>query len=266
MNKVRGENITVKAMASNKASSLWVTMGLLFVTNLMVIISADALVYKGDGNKRLNVDIADSGVNRIEVKKDRIAKVIGNTEEYSIEGDNKTGVIFLSVRGIAGQVLPITIITEKGYTQDINLKVKKANEPKSIIIEKQPPKEKNQVSVNKKDLKEQVIEAIKQISNGVDRNYTKREIQIKEIINYEKQQKMQDNLEENSVYKGYATLRSQQVEVSRVIEYNNRTMKIIKYEYERKPSNMDIKKISQVFKGALSVSERGNVIMVVYQS
>ena len=77
---------------------------------------------------------------------------------------------------------------------------------------------------------------------------------------------MQDNLEENSVYKGYATLRSQQVEVSRVIEYNNRTMKIIKYEYERKPSNMDIKKISQLFKGALSVSERGNVIMVVFQS
>ena len=48
-------------------------------------------------------------------------------------------------------------------------------------------------------------------------------------------------------------------------EYSNRFLRLIKYEYESKPSSTEIKQISELFKEALSISERGNVIIVVYQ-
>ena len=43
----------------------------------------NAAIYKADSNKRINIEISQVGVNRIEVKKDRIAKVIGNINKPS---------------------------------------------------------------------------------------------------------------------------------------------------------------------------------------
>lgn len=249
----------------NKTKRYLKTMAVV-ATLIMNVAIAEAKVYQANSDLRVNVEISHLGVNRIEVKKDRIAKVVGNINEYSIEGDNKTGVVFISASAIAGEILPITIITEKGFTQDINLIVTKGNEPKSIILEKPKLKEVKQTTLPQKDLKEQVIEAIKQISKGDDRNYTKRDIPLKEIINYEKQQKSQDNLRENLIFTGYRELKNQEILVDRVTEYSNRDIKIICFEYENKPSDIGIKEINKIFKEALSVGERGNVIMVVYKS
>ena len=233
------------------------------LTSLQVPVYA--AIYKADSNKRINIEISQLGVNRIEVKKDRIAKVIGNIDEYSIEGDNKTGAIFLSAKGIAGEIVPITIITEKGYTQDINFKVKKASEPKTVIIEKPVLKEVKRKEREVRDIKKQVIEAIKDISKGEDRNFTKRDISLKEINNYKKQQNPSHNLSNNLVWGGYQALEGKQVMVTKVIEYSNRFLRLIKYEYQSKPSAIELKQISELFRGALSVSIRGNVIIVVYQ-
>ena len=227
--------------------------------------SAYAAIYKANSNKRINIEISQTGVNRIEVKKDRIAKVIGNIDEYSIEGDSKTGAIFLSIKAIAGEIVPITIITEKGFTQDINFKVKKVNEPETIIIEKPALKEIKAKENHPQDIKEQVIEAIRDISKGEDRSFTKRDISQKEIANYKNQQNPSHNLNNNLVFKGYQALEAKQIIVTKVTEYSNRFLRIIKYEYESKPSSTEIKQISELFKEALSISERGNVIIVVYQ-
>ncbi len=240
------------------------------ISTVIAIISvllpqAHAATYKANNNKRITVEISQTGVNRIEVKKDRIAKVIGNNNEYSIEGDSKTGVIFLSAKAIAGEILPITIITEKGYTQDINLKVKKINEPQTIIIEKPVLQEAKSNLAAPQDIKEQVVEAIRDISKGQDRNFTKRDISKKEIANYQKQHSPTHNPSSNLIFKGYQALTNQQIVINKVSEYSNRSLRLIKYEYERKPTATGLKEISSLFKDALSVSERGNVIMVVYQ-
>ena len=224
-----------------------------------------AATYKANNNKRITVEISQTGVNRIEIKKDRIAKVIGNNNEYSIEGDSKTGVIFLSAKAISGEILPITIITEKGYTQDINLKVKKRNEPQTIIIEKPVLKEVKSNLVAPQDIKVQVVEAIRDITKGDDRNFTKRDISKKEIANYQKHHSPNNNPRGNLIFRGYQALTNQQIVINKVSEYSNRTLRLIKYEYESKPSAIGLKEISSLFKEALSVSERGNVIMVVYQ-
>lgn len=243
------------------------------IAMLMLIFSinnAHATTYKANEQKRINIEISQSGVNRVEVKKDRIAKVIGNEGAYSIEGDNKTGVIFLSSNAIAGENLPITIITEKGFTQDINLKVINSLSPKTIIIEKAALKEVKRVQESAKDLKGEVIKAIREISRGEDRSFTRRDITLKEVTNYEMHKKPEDalnnNADHNLVYAGHKALKGKGISITKVTEYSNRKLKVIKYEYETKPSETSLKQISKLFKTALSISERGNVIMVVYQS
>jgi hypothetical protein len=242
-----------------------VIVSLMIATCILKVGYANAAIYKGKPHNRISIEISDMGVNRIEVKKDRIAKVIGSMEEYNIEGDRKTGVIYLSAKAIAGEVLAITIITEKGYTQDVNLKVTKAKEPKTIVIEKPRAKEAKVEVKEKQDIKEQVIEIIKDISSGNDRNYTRREIGLKEIGNYEKEKKYQEDLGKNAVYVGYRALKEKQVKVTKVTEYSNRDFKIIRYEYSSKPSELGINAISSLFKNGLSISERGNAIIVVYK-
>lgn len=258
-------------MASSGIRKISIRNIRLAIVSLIIAISilkvgyANAAIYKGKAHNRINIEISDMGVNRIEVKKDRIAKVIGSAQEYNIEGDRKTGVIYLSVKAIAGEVLAITIITEKGYTQDVNLRVTKAKEPKTIVIEKPHVKEAKAEVKEKQDIKEQVIEVIKDISSGNDRNYTRREIAIKEIANYEKEKKYQEDLSKNAVYMGYIALKEKQVKVTKVTEYSNREFKVIKYEYGSKASELGINEISKLFKNGLSISERGNVIIVVYK-
>jgi hypothetical protein len=263
--------------------------------------------YKADSNKRLDIEISDAGVNRIEVKKDRIAKVVGSSDEYNVQGDNKTGVIFIVSKGVSGQILPITIITEKGYTQDINLIVKKIAAPKSIVITKPIAKEREDMAQNSKegqlrDIKSMIVEGIKQVSRGDDRNYTKRVISAKEIEEYirrgkisgsssfgsgdksskgsksskgkQKRNKRSDMGEEGhlggyrerTIYYGSQGLEELGIKITEVTEYTNRDMKIYKYEWESKPSEVTLLRINEIFKGAISTSERGNTIMVVYKS
>ena len=203
INKINKMN---KRSASTSAGMSKATIVYTLIAIMLTgFISAQSLLYaktyKANGNKRINIEISQTGVNRIEVKKDRIAKVIGNTDEYSIEGDGKTGVIFISAKGIAGEMIPITIITEKGYTQDINLKVKKASEPKTVIIEKPVIKGVKAREKAVQNIKEKVIEAIRDITKGEDRNFTKREISHKEIANYRKQQSPTGNFKANLVFK-----------------------------------------------------------------
>jgi hypothetical protein len=271
--------------------------------------------YKADSNKRLDIEISDAGVNRIEVKKDRIAKVVGSSDEYNVQGDNKTGVIFIVSKGVSGQILPITIITEKGYTQDINLVVKKIAAPKSIVITK-PIARQDMVQNSKegqlRDIKSMIIEGIKQVSSGDIRNYTKRVISAKEIEEYirrgklsgsasldsgnkssktnqkrnqERNQKrnQERNQERNkksnegeegylvgyrerTIYWGSQGLEELGIKITEVTEYTNRDMKIYKYEWESKPSEVTLRRINEIFKDAISTSERGNTIMVVYKN
>ena len=228
------------------------------------LVEAGSNEYQGSSNKRLNIVISQEGVNRIAVERDRIAKVIGNAEEYSIEGDNTSGVIFISSRLIAGEVSPITIITEKGFTQDINLKVQKGKEAKSILIKKPVFKGSNPADKNNKnkrnvvkgvaDVKQNAIEAIKDVSSGNTRDYSFRRIGIKSL----------SRSRESVAYSGYQGLIEKGIKVTKITEYTSRYLKIHKYEYKKKPAEIGLKEITKIFPRSLAVSERGNAIYVVY--
>ena len=204
--------------------------------------------------KRLNLDIAQNGVNKIAVEGDRIVKVIGNDKEYNIDGDSSSGIIFLTSNLRAGDMSPITIITEKGFSQDINLRITKTKEPVTIVIKKPILKEKAKAA-KKEDLKFQVIEGIKEISSGNIRNYSFRKIDINTLT----------SAREPESYSGYHGLSELSVRVDRISEYSNRYIKIFKYEYEEKYTSLDLKEITKLFPKSIAVSERGNAIIVVYK-
>lgn len=213
--------------------------------------------YWGNSNKRLNIIISEEGVNRIGIEGDRIAKVVGNGEEYSIEGESGSGVIFITSKLRGGEVSPITIITEKGYVQDVNLKVRRGKEAKSILIKKpvdRGSKEKKESQERKEGIKRKAIEGIREISRGDTRNYSFRRIGIETV----------SKSREGFIYKGYQGLINSGVKVTRITEYTSRYLKIYKYEYEEKGGDLVLGKIAEIFGDSLGVSERGNGIYVIY--
>ena len=222
------------------------------ITVVVLCIFQLQSAYAGQPNKRLSLNISQEGVNKIAVERDRIAKVIGNEEEYHIEGDSSSGVIFLSSKLMAGDMSPITIITEKGFTRDINLKIVKAKEPVSILIKKPIIRKKAKRVIKKENIKLVAIEAIKEVSRGDTRNYSFRRINIKTLT----------RARETRGHRGYTALVSAGFEISKISEYSNRYISILRYEYELKPFSMDLKEITKLFPKSLAVSERGNAILV----
>lgn len=223
------------------------------------LVESESKEYEGSGNKRLKANISEGGVSRIAVEGDRIWKVVGNGEEYSIEGDGKKGIIFITSKVMGGEVIPITIITEKGFMQDIRLRVQKGREPGSIVIKKPVSKGSNggakKGDVEVVDIKQEVIGAIREASGGNTRDYSFRRIDIKSLSKSRK----------DLGYRGYNGLVEKGIKVRRITEYTNRYLKIYKYEYEEKPTALMLNEITKIFKGSLGVSERGNGIYVVYR-
>lgn len=226
------------------------------------LVQASSRKYEGNSNKRINIVISEEGVNRIGVTKDRIEKVVGNGEEYNIEGDSRSGVIFITSKLSGGEISPITIITEKGYMQGINLKIERGKEARSVVIKKpleRGSKQEEGSQQGMKDIKQNVIEAIRDISSGNRRNYSFRKIGIEGLS------RTRDSL----VYKGYRGLINSGVKVTRITEYTSRYLKVHRYEYEEKPAKLVLRKIakivtSYVFPESLAVSGRGNEVYVVY--
>lgn len=75
-------------------------------------------------NNSVTTNISHKFINRIEVKHDRIAQVVGNQDEYIIDSDAESGQIFLTPRIKTGKKLQINLITELGKIIDMNLEVK----------------------------------------------------------------------------------------------------------------------------------------------
>jgi hypothetical protein len=90
--------------------------------------SFGAREYITNTRQELDVPIARKGLTRIVFERDRVSKVIGNEDEYHIEGDNDTGQIFISPK--TDGKIHVAIMTEKGLVQDINLLPDKTIEKK----------------------------------------------------------------------------------------------------------------------------------------
>lgn len=191
--------------------------------------------YWSNSRKRLNITISNSGINRIEVEKDRILKVVGQQEDYNIEGDFSKGFVFISTALAAGNILPITIITEKGLTQDLSLLVKGDIAPITITIKRfEKTKSKAVESTIDENMETQVLNVLQDIIIGDIRNLSFRTVDANEIkhLNFK---------------------------VERATAYSNKHLTIFKYEYIENPT------VSVCFPDALAVARRTNAIFVVYK-
>ena len=159
--------------------------------------------------------------------------------------------------------MPITIVTEKGFVQDISLKVERGREARSVVIKKPVLKGNNATEQKRSagivDIKQEAIKGIREVSGGDRRNYSFRKIDIKSL----------SRSREGLAYRGYKGLAERGIKVTKITEYTNRYLKIYKYEYEEKPTKLALDKItkivtSYVFSGSLGVSERGDGIYVGY--
>lgn len=128
----------------------------------VVAAQAAAVVYQVQPNARVSVQIAEKELNRIMVDGDRITKVVGDAEQYSIEGDAIHGFVFLKSRVEAPAVVPVTLFTEKSRVIDLSLMVKSALEPQVVTLHvpvgKAPEK---LVHVNMERIVEEAVRAVK---------------------------------------------------------------------------------------------------------
>jgi type-F conjugative transfer system secretin TraK len=72
--------------------------------------------------QKVNIVVSDYEFNRIAVENDRISNVFAMKDHFHIETDEQNGQIFVEVKDqTSSDVASLSIVTEKGVTQDITL-------------------------------------------------------------------------------------------------------------------------------------------------
>lgn len=108
----------------------------------------------------LNIEIANTGINRLQIEGDRIMKVISSEGECNIQHDMEHGYILISSNISAGENLVITLISEKGLVQDLEMEVKESKVKRNILLKT----EQDHKNSRKNESKEtEILNAIKNI-------------------------------------------------------------------------------------------------------
>lgn len=111
--------------------------------------------------KVIKAEVSRQGLTRITVKDDRILNVFGITGEYVLETDEEQGQIFIRPMG-QGSLNPIslTLTTEKGHTQDLQL-LPKDKIPEALILQAaEPSKEGSAKNRNQKAISRDEVESL----------------------------------------------------------------------------------------------------------
>ena len=131
---------------------------------------ADLKELDANDRSRITIDISPFGANRIMVYRDRISKIIGNENDYFLEGDAVRGHIFITPK--VNQAMPATIVTEKGLIQDVMFNVIDT-EPTSNLIKKKVGAKKAKPKNAKSD------QAILDVVQGLLEKYSIRNLSTK---------------------------------------------------------------------------------------
>ena len=96
-------------------------MKLMLIAILFLCLPAQALqqVSVHDQN-RVEVSISNTDVNRIALVSDRVKAIYGGQDQAHFTTDEETGQVFITTK--RSDVFGISLITEKGFTIDLNLK------------------------------------------------------------------------------------------------------------------------------------------------
>ncbi len=102
-------------------------------------ISFASTTVNADQNKRVSVAISHDSMNRIAFANDRISQVFGDEEAYTMQTDETRGQIFLKPTEANGEKpISITVTTENGVVQDLELTPKKRSTA-TIILKGEKP-------------------------------------------------------------------------------------------------------------------------------
>ena len=84
--------------------------------------------------KRIREKIAMNSMNRMAIENDRITQVFGDSESYEVQTEENTGQLFIKPTMENGdRPLSLTLVTEKGVTQDFTL-VPSEGEAATLIL------------------------------------------------------------------------------------------------------------------------------------
>jgi type-F conjugative transfer system secretin TraK len=132
---------------------------------------ASSQILKINQEERLTAKIALDYMNRLAMVNDKIVRIFGDDGTFVHQADDNTGQIFIKPTLDNGlQPLAITIITENGITQDLNLVPSKSKAAtiilKSIVKNQELPIGRLGLANRELNIEEQWIQIIKQAVLG----------------------------------------------------------------------------------------------------
>lgn len=143
---------------------------LLLILTAALHAQADELLL--DANKRIEIPISNSGVNRLLIANDRILKIVGAEDDNIIEGETRKGQAFIVSKLNTDQKAFATIISEKGIIQDVVFKVD-SEAPYTITLKR--PKGKA------RKLEESITSKIQDIFSGRTKVFKARDLSEKTL-------------------------------------------------------------------------------------
>lgn len=224
--------------------------------------NADRKEYSIDLKKRIIIPIAEHGINRVFMDKDRILKIVGNEAEYILESDLARGQLFITSKLAHGDNFNVTLFSEKGVIQDITFKVENLEEPASILLKPQSlvnikPKTSSSTSrqrdlarISSAKIREEATNSIKDILTGNLKGYRARIIFGASLAN--KTPKL-------SVAQPFELL---PVKIVKVTEYRKRRLKILNIECAQ-DTKIQTQNLALYFPKLVAATYKGNNLIIV---
>ena len=120
--------------------------------------------YGLEESKRIEGYMSRNEANRVKIEGDRIVEVIGLGEEFGLESDERLGQIFVKLLDVnSNKNAVFTVVTEKGKTQDISLKLKKG-EGEFILISQLDSEKASEKLIGSKHIRhDEIVNMIKYV-------------------------------------------------------------------------------------------------------
>lgn len=215
---------------------------LVWVQGMMCSVSfGKAYEYVANSMRILTVPIAKDHINRLMFKGDRIVKVIGHLDDFQIESDSTSGSFFITSNLGIGESATVTVLTESGAVQDIKFKIVGAGEPSVATIKRVYiglPKTSYKTTQSFED---NIISSLKDVMSGRTTRYAFSVLDASDM-------------------------RLENYEISKVVEYRSKSLRIKKIEYWHLEGEVDLKKIAGIDSSILAAARARNAIYLVFRA
>ena len=157
--KLKESGIT-REMVKSKSKIIGIFLIALVVLEILAIEAKAEQKFKYNQEVRYEGYISNKEPNRVMIEGDRVKEIIGvDSEYYDVTSDVNTGQVFIRAEKGVKEPLFMTLITEKGRTQDFKL-ITKADTKGQIIVAEMPRSEKILLKGAKHEMHEAVVEII----------------------------------------------------------------------------------------------------------